>query len=79
MKCPYCGNDKSQVVDSRTKPDGNIYRRRRCECGIRYTTVERVYRSPDGKLVPPQKTLKLATGENGKWDFILMARKKVEG
>ena len=40
MQCPYCGGD-SQVVDSRTSPDG-VRRRRVCtgECKRRFTTYE---------------------------------------
>lgn len=44
MRCPYCGNDDSQVKDSRPTEDGAAIRRRRqCEgCGARFTTFERV-------------------------------------
>ena len=39
MQCPYCGGD-SQVVDSRTSPEG-VRRRRVCnECRRRFTTYE---------------------------------------
>jgi transcriptional repressor NrdR len=41
VTCPYCGGD-SQVVDSRTSPEG-VRRRRLCnECKRRFTTYERV-------------------------------------
>lgn len=42
MHCPYCHNDDSRVVDSRTADDGAAIRRRRqCpECSKRFTTVE---------------------------------------
>lgn len=42
MHCPYCHNDDSRVVDSRTADDGAAIRRRRqCpKCGRRFTTVE---------------------------------------
>ncbi len=40
MKCPYCGQVSSRVVDSRTAESG-IRRRRECQsCGERYTTYE---------------------------------------
>ena len=44
MKCPYCTNFESRVVDSRlTKDGGSIRRRRECEkCEKRFTTYERV-------------------------------------
>jgi len=44
MRCPFCGNDESQVKDSRPSEDGAAIRRRRLcpECGGRFTTFERV-------------------------------------
>lgn len=40
MKCPYCGQVTTRVVDSRTA-DRGIRRRRECqECGERFTTYE---------------------------------------
>ncbi len=44
MRCPFCGNDDTQVKDSRPTDDGaSIRRRRQCPaCGGRFTTFERV-------------------------------------
>lgn len=44
MHCPFCGNEDTQVKDSRTTEDGSAIRRRRwCgECGGRFTTFERI-------------------------------------
>jgi transcriptional repressor NrdR len=44
MRCPYCGNDDTQVKDSRPTEDASAIRRRRiCNaCGGRFTTFERV-------------------------------------
>jgi transcriptional repressor NrdR len=44
VKCPFCGTDDTQVVDSRVNDEGNsIRRRRRCsECDKRFTTYESV-------------------------------------
>lgn len=44
MKCPFCGNEESQVKDSRpTEDNSSIRRRRSCpSCGARFTTFERV-------------------------------------
>ena len=44
MKCPYCENEDSRVIDSRHTEDGRAIRRRReCEaCGRRFTTYEKV-------------------------------------
>jgi transcriptional repressor NrdR len=43
MKCPYCENQKTKVIDSRAaEDDAAIRRRRRCiSCGSRFTTFER--------------------------------------
>ncbi len=48
MKCPFCGNLDSKVVDSRLSDDGaSIRRRRECTaCGKRYTTYEKVESTP---------------------------------
>ncbi len=44
MKCPFCSQDDTHVVDSRPADDGNSIRRRRlCDaCGKRFTTYEKV-------------------------------------
>ncbi|PCJ44239.1 MAG: transcriptional regulator NrdR [Alphaproteobacteria bacterium] len=44
MRCPFCGNDDTQVKDSRPTEDNSAIRRRRaCNgCGARFTTFERV-------------------------------------
>ena len=48
MKCPYCSNPDTRVVDSRPAEDGTSIRRRRsCDaCGKRFTTYEKVETSP---------------------------------
>jgi transcriptional repressor NrdR len=44
MRCPYCGEDDTQVKDSRPTEDNTAIRRRRVcpTCGQRFTTFERV-------------------------------------
>lgn len=44
MKCPFCSNPQTGVVESRTAEDGlSIRRRRLCEkCRKRFTTYERI-------------------------------------
>jgi transcriptional repressor NrdR len=44
MRCPFCGQDDTQVKDSRPTEDNTAIRRRRScpECGARWTTFERV-------------------------------------
>ncbi len=48
MKCPFCGDTESKVVDSRHSEDGaSIRRRREClACGKRFTTYETVESLP---------------------------------
>ncbi|ATU74400.1 transcriptional regulator NrdR [Komagataeibacter rhaeticus] len=60
MRCPFCGNDDTQVKDSRPHEDGAAIRRRRIcgACGQRFTTIERVQLrdlvviKADGRRVP---------------------------
>ena len=60
MRCPFCGNEDTQVKDSRPSEDGSAIRRRRfCTgCTQRFTTVERVQLrelvvvKQDGRRVP---------------------------
>ncbi len=42
MRCPFCRNSDSRVVDSREVDEGQVIRRRRScsSCGRRFTTVE---------------------------------------
>ena len=48
MRCPYCGYRDSKVIDSRTKSNGNIIRRRRecISCERRFTTKEYIEETP---------------------------------
>lgn len=60
MRCPFCGQDDTQVKDSRPTEDGSAIRRRRfCGgCTQRFTTIERVQLrelivvKSDGRRVP---------------------------
>ncbi len=44
MQCPFCGMDQDKVVDTRSRNNGRVIRRRRlCEhCGRRFITVEEI-------------------------------------
>lgn len=44
MKCPYCGNAQSEVVETRDNQELGIIRRRRSclNCSKRFTTYERI-------------------------------------
>ena len=48
MKCPFCGDQESKVVDSRHSEDGSSIRRRRecLNCQRRFTTYEVVESLP---------------------------------
>ena len=42
MRCPYCNHQESKVIDSREAAEG-VRRRREClQCGLRFTTYERI-------------------------------------
>ena len=70
MRCPFCGEDKDKVIDSRSSEQGKVIRRRRecLGCSRRFTTYERV-EGPvklavikrDGSRVPYDRQ-KLVTG-----------------
>ena len=48
MKCPFCGDEDTRVIDSRPADDNTAIRRRRqCDvCGKRFTTFEKVEAAP---------------------------------
>ena len=60
IKCPFCLNEETKVLDSRLTPNSDSIRRRReCEdCSKRFTTYERVELSgitvikKDGRIEP---------------------------
>lgn len=68
MKCPYCGEIDTRVIDSRsTQEASSIRRRRQCiSCENRFTTMEKIEEEPivvvkrDGRreLFDPSKILK---------------------
>ena len=68
MKCPYCGEPDTRVLDSRSTQDSSaIRRRRKCiSCSNRFTTMEKIEEEPivvvkrDGRreLFDPVKLLK---------------------
>ncbi len=48
MRCLYCGETESKVIDSRATEDGTAIRRRRecLSCGKRFTTYEKIESVP---------------------------------
>ena len=65
MKCPFCGNLDTQVVETRTSEDGDSVRRRRqCSaCERRYTTAGQ---SPYAGI-PFRKALSEIRNPDGSW------------
>ena len=42
MKCPFCNQENTRVIDSYLLDNNSIRRRRQCdECGKRFTTYEK--------------------------------------
>ena len=48
MKCPYCGEENTKIIDSRPAEENNAIRRRRqcLKCKKRFTTYEKVENIP---------------------------------
>ena len=48
MRCPFCGEENTKVIDSRPADDGSSIRRRRlCDkCSRRFTTYEKIETIP---------------------------------
>ena len=46
MKCPFCGELNSRVIDSRPTDNGEIGRRECESCHKRFTTYERIESIP---------------------------------
>jgi len=48
VRCPFCGEPRDKVVDSRESGSGDAIRRRRecLECGRRFTSYERIEEIP---------------------------------
>lgn len=65
MKCPFCGEDDTRVIDSRPADDNaSIRRRRQCDkCEKRFTTYEKVEAIP---LVVIKKDLSRETYDRTK-------------
>lgn len=46
LRCPFCENEETKVVDSRVGVEG-VKRRRECiRCGLRFSTSERIQMNP---------------------------------
>ena len=47
MKCPFCNQENTRVIDSPAPDNNSIRRRRQCdECGKRFTTYEKIETIP---------------------------------
>jgi transcriptional repressor NrdR len=69
MKCPFCGEENTKVIDSRPADDNSsIRRRRQCEqCKKRFTTYEKLETIPlvvikKDNMREPYDRAKLETG-----------------
>ena len=58
MRCPFCNNEDTKVIDSRLVEENNSVRRRRqCEkCGKRFTTYEKMEILPVMIVIKKDKT-----------------------
>jgi transcriptional repressor NrdR len=78
LRCPFCGEEDSQVKDSRPAEEGSAIRRRRqcAACGARFTTFERLQlreltvSKRDGRRVPFDRdklarSIRIATRKRG--------------
>ena len=65
MKCPFCNNEDTRVIDSRPSDDNSVIRRRRqCDnCNKRFTTYEKVETLP---LAVIKKDLTIETYDRSK-------------
>ena len=69
MKCPYCGEDDTKVIDSRPAEENNAIRRRRqcLKCKKRFTTYEKIETIPlivikKGNIREPYDRSKIESG-----------------
>ena len=62
MKCPYCGDEESKVIDSRPTEDGErIRRRREClRCRMRFTRHRQASSWSSAEKAAVQKDLLLS-------------------
>ena len=73
MRCPFCNQDNTRVVDSRPIEDSNAIRRRRmCDvCGRRFTTYEKVETIP---LIVIKKDMNREQYDRSKIETGILAR-----
>jgi transcriptional repressor NrdR len=72
MRCPFCGEQDTKVIDSRLTGDGDQVRRRRecLSCAERFTTYETAELSlprvvkRDGRREPDRKSTRLNSSHN---------------
>lgn len=67
MKCPKCNcMTHGSVIDSRPSGENGIRRRRRCECGFRYTSIEIIVSNTHNGSIPlADQTLLYEFGRGG--------------
>ena len=77
MKCPYCGNSDTRVIDSRPAEEGNSIRRRRsCDaCGKRFTTYEKIETTPI-MVIKKDNTREYFDGDKIKYGILKSCEKR---
>ena len=77
MKCPFCFNDESKVVDSRSTDDNTTIRRRReCEaCKKRFTTYEKIETTPI-MVIKKDNTREYFDGDKIKYGILKSCEKR---
>lgn len=82
MKCPFCGEDDTRVIDSRPADENmSIRRRRQCDkCQKRFTTYEKVEAIPlvvikkirlgNLMIAPKLKKVYSVPATNGRFRFL---------
>ena len=78
MKCPFCGEADSKVIDSRPAEDGSAIRRRR-QCNIckkRFTTYEKVETIPLIVIKKDRAVMMLQIPFVGNRNFQLCAQRR---
>ena len=70
MRCPFCLNMDSKVLDSRQTEEGaSIRRRRECTaCGKRFTTYERLDEVPLMVVKKDGRKRTFCAHEDSQWD-----------
>ena len=70
MKCPFCGNIDSKVIDSRPSDNNTIKRRRECE---KCKAIDDANGSHAGTMITFVNTIAERVKATGKYDNVIKA------